>query len=63
MQELQDYFGLGVNFNGTIVNQHRIELFVLDPRGRIAKTFARLQWDVREVLDAAKALLPTATEI
>jgi protein SCO1 len=58
LNELQDYFGLGVNFNGSIVNQHRIELFILDNQGRIAKTFARLQWDVREVLDSAKALLP-----
>ncbi len=57
LKELQDYFGLGVNFNGSIVNQHRIELFVLDSEGRIAKTFARLQWDAREVLDSAKALL------
>lgn len=58
LTELQAYFGLGVNFNGTIVNQHRIELFILDPRGGIAKTFARLQWDIREVLDSARTLLP-----
>jgi protein SCO1/2 len=58
MHEVQEHFGLGVNFNGTIVNQHRIELFLLDRQGHIATTFARLQWDVREVLDSAKALLP-----
>jgi protein SCO1/2 len=29
-KEVQDYFGLGVNFNGSIVNQHRIELCILD---------------------------------
>ena len=58
LKELQDYFGLGVNFNGSIVNQHRIELFIVDNQGRIAETFARLQWDVREVLDSAKVLLP-----
>lgn len=57
MQELQGYFGLGVNFNGSIVNQHRIELFILDSQGGIAETFARLQWDNREVLDSVKALL------
>ena len=57
-KKLQDYFGLGVNFNGSIVNQHRIELFILDHQGRIAKMFARLQWDLREVLDSAKILLP-----
>jgi protein SCO1/2 len=58
LNALKDYFGLGVNFNGSIVNQHRIELFILDTQGRIAKTFARLQWDVRAVLDSAKELVP-----
>jgi protein SCO1 len=56
LKELQNYFGLGVNFNGSIVNQHRIELFILDDQGRIAETFARLQWDINEVLNCAKAL-------
>jgi protein SCO1 len=54
--ELQEYFQLGVNFIGSIVNQHRIELFVLDSRGEIAVTFTRLQWDIQEVLERAKAL-------
>lgn len=56
-KDLQDYFNLGVNFNGSIVNQHRIELFILDDRGNIAETFARLQWDIHEVLSNAKRLL------
>jgi len=56
-RELQEYFQLGVNFTGTTVNRHRIELFILDSRGEIAVTFARLQWDIQEVLEQAKALL------
>jgi protein SCO1 len=56
-RELQEYFQLGVSFTGTIVNRHRIELFILDSRGEIAVTFARLQWDIQEVLEQAKALL------
>jgi len=56
LKELQDYYGLGVNFNGSIVNQHRIELFILDDQGRIVETFARLQWDIQDVLNHAKAL-------
>jgi protein SCO1/2 len=56
-RELQEYFQLGVNFTGTIVNRHRIELFVLDGRSKIAATFTRLQWDEGEVLEQAKALL------
>jgi protein SCO1/2 len=60
-RELQDYFELGVNFTGATVNRHRIELFVLDSRGRIAVTFTRLQWDTQEVLEQAKALLSPAS--
>jgi protein SCO1/2 len=56
-RELQEYFQLGVNFTGTTVNRHRIELFILDSRGEIAVTFARLQWDIQEVLEQAKVLL------
>ena len=48
---------LGVNFSHSIVNRHRIELFILDDQGRVVVTFARLQWDVQNVLDRAKILL------
>lgn len=56
-RELQEYFQLGVNFTGSTVNRHRIELFILDSQGEIAATFTRLQWDVQEVIEQAKALL------
>jgi protein SCO1 len=56
-RELQEYFQLGVNFTGSTVNRHRIELFVLDSQGEIVVTFTRLQWDIQEVLEPAKALL------
>jgi protein SCO1/2 len=56
-RELQEYFQLGVNFTGSTVNRHRIELFVFDSRGEITATFTRLQWDVQDVLEQAKALL------
>ncbi len=55
--ELQEYFQLGVNFTGSTVNRHRIELFILDNRGEIAVTFTRLQWCIQEVLEQAKVLL------
>ena len=47
---VQDYFELGVSFGETLVNRHRIELFLLDQRGRVAGAFTRLQWDIEEVL-------------
>lgn len=56
-ESLRDYFQLGVNFVNSIVNKHRIELYILDNNGRIAFTFARFQWDVREVIDHAKLML------
>jgi protein SCO1/2 len=58
---LSDYFELGVNFGPALVNRHRIELFVLDRDGRLRTTFARLQWDVSEVLDRASALAETGS--
>ena len=59
-RELEEHFQLGVNFIGTTVNRHRIELFILDSRGEITVTFTRLQWDIQEVLEQTKALLKRA---
>jgi protein SCO1/2 len=53
---LQEYFELGVGFGPTLVNRHRIELFLLDREGRIAVAFTRLQWDVEDVLRHACTL-------
>ena len=57
LDALQEFFELGVNYGPALVNRHRIELFVLDEHGRIAHTFARLQWVPEEVLAQARALL------
>ncbi|MDQ5825906.1 MAG: SCO family protein [Chloroflexota bacterium] len=59
--ELRAYFQLGVNFSPATVNRHTIELFILDSQGGVAATFSRLQWDVQEVLEQAKALLKPAS--
>jgi len=55
--EVRAYFDLGVNFVGSIVNRHRVELYVLDTQGRIAILFERLQWNEEEVLTKALELL------
>lgn len=60
-QDLRSAFQLGVNYTGTTVNRHRIELFILDSRGQIAATFSRLQWEITEVLEQAKALFSLET--
>ncbi|MBA2302687.1 MAG: SCO family protein [Acidobacteria bacterium] len=54
---LRSYFGLGVSFAASLVNRHRIEVFLLDRQGRIAGSFQRLHWDEAHVVDEAVALL------
>jgi protein SCO1/2 len=50
---LREYFELGVNFNGSLVNRHRIELHILDAAGRIAVSFERLHWDEKQIVTRA----------
>ena len=55
-----DHFGLGVNYVGSLVNRHRIELYILDAQARIAASFERLRWDEREVVAKAVEVLKIA---
>ncbi len=50
-------FELGVNFVGSLVNRHRIEVYVLDAQGRIATSFERVRWDEAEVVARAVEVL------
>ena len=50
--QLQRFFGLRVGYNGSIVNQHGVELYLLDSELRIARTWARVPWDVTDVAGA-----------
>jgi protein SCO1/2 len=52
---LREHFDLRVGYVGSIVNRHAIELCLTAPGGAPARTWARIQWDVDEVLDAASA--------
>ncbi|MEQ9247948.1 MAG: SCO family protein, partial [Nitratireductor sp.] len=45
-----DAFDLGVNYIGNQVNDHRIELYLLDRNGTIARAFLRLQTDSKQVI-------------
>ncbi len=51
------YFKLGVNFIESLVNRHRIEVYILDAEGRIAASFERIHWDEREVTARAIEVL------
>lgn len=57
LRALRMHFQLGVNFVQSLVNRHRIELYVLDREGRTAGSFERLEWDEEEVVDQAVRLL------
>jgi protein SCO1/2 len=50
---LREYFELGVNFIESLVNRHRIELYILDAAGRIAVSFERLHWDEQKIVTCA----------
>lgn len=59
-EAVQGHFGLGVNYVGSLVNRHRIELYILDAQARVAASFERLRWDEREVVArAVEVLQPT----
>ena len=49
---LAEFFGLRVGYTGTIVNQHGLELYLVDARVQIVRTWARIPWEVPDVLDA-----------
>ena len=54
---LRAHFKLGVNFVASLVNRHRIEVYLLDAAGRIAGSFQRVHWDEQKIVDRAVELL------
>jgi protein SCO1/2 len=48
---------LGVNFVESLVNRHRLDVFVLDAGGRIAGSFERIHWDEHQVVERAIEIL------
>ena len=54
---LRRHFELGVNFGKSLVNWHRIEVYILDAEGRIANRFERLHWDEEQVVARAVEML------
>lgn len=47
---LRRYFDLRVGYVGTLVNQHAIELYLLDADARVEHVWTRTRWDVDDVL-------------
>jgi protein SCO1/2 len=65
IESIRKHFKLGVNFIESLVNRHRIELYLLDSNGQIAGVFERIHWNEEEVVMRAAELLsdkPATTE-
>ncbi|MEO0340391.1 MAG: SCO family protein [Bacteroidota bacterium] len=58
---LSDFFELGVNHVASTVNQHRLELFLLDKYGNIKTSYTRLQWEVEKVFEDIKSMLVSSS--
>jgi protein SCO1/2 len=56
---LQRHFNLGVGYGSTTVNQHRLELFVLDRDMSPRAEFVRRQWQEDNVLKLLQSALTT----
>lgn len=54
---LRHHFDLGVNYNGTVVNKHKIELYLADKNGMVAGCSTRLRWNNQEILRHTEILL------
>jgi protein SCO1/2 len=57
LDALRKHFQLGVNFIESLVNRHRIELYILDHKGQTAGYFGRVQWKEEEVVARAIEVL------
>lgn len=59
---LSDFFELGVNHVASTVNQHRLELYLLNQNGNIATTYTRLQWEVAKVANDLTKLVDQSSK-
>jgi protein SCO1/2 len=57
LDSLRKHFKLGVNFVESLVNRHRIEIYILDAKGRVAGFFGRIQWSEKDVVERAAEVL------
>jgi cytochrome oxidase Cu insertion factor (SCO1/SenC/PrrC family) len=54
---IQRHFDLGVGYGSSTVNQHRIDLVVLDRLAQPVTRFVRMQWQENDIFSALKSLL------
>ena len=57
LNALRKHFQLGVNFVESLVNRHRIELYILDAKGQTAGYFGRIKWKEEDVVERVTEVL------
>ena len=57
LDSIRKHFKLGVNFIESVVNRHRIEIYILDAEARVAGYFGRIQWNENDVVLRAMEVL------
>lgn len=50
MEEMIEQLNIGVNYKGNAVNVHRIEVYIINPEGKIECSFLRFQADSKLIL-------------
>jgi len=62
IDSVRKHFRLGVNFIESLVNRHRVEVYILDSQGKIASVFERIHWNEQQVVERAIELLLEKSE-
>jgi protein SCO1/2 len=61
--KVKTYLQLGVNYVGSVVSQHQIELYILDANGIVKEKFSQLQWNPEDVISHIKILSQESNRI
>jgi hypothetical protein len=56
-EPFQRWLDLGVGYGSTTVNQHRLDIVILDEAGQPRASVTRAQWDEGDVLRAVRAAM------
>ena len=56
MEQFIEQLNIGVNYKGESVNVHRIEVYIINPEGKIEKSFLRFQAKENLIIDELKKI-------
>lgn len=64
MDQLIEQLNIGVNYKGNNVNVHRIEVYIINPEGKIEKSFLRFQAKENLIIEELKNIInPTKRKL